>query len=101
MAFTPDEALARLTSALEQNRLAHAYLITGPSGSGKRELARGLCTLITAQSSSADLFGNTAPADPSGDPFEHQDVHIAQPESKSRRILIEQIRELEREPAKA
>jgi DNA polymerase-3 subunit delta' len=81
MAFTADEALALVRNAHAQNRLAHAYLITGPVGSGKRQLAGHLAALI--------LGG--------GDPWESPDVHTAEPESKSRRILIEQVRELERE----
>ena len=39
MAFTRGTALEFLRRAHEQNRLAHAYLITGPSGSGKELLA--------------------------------------------------------------
>lgn len=81
MAFTADEALSLLRKAHTQRRLAHAYLITGPVNSGKRQLAGELASLI--------LGG--------GDPWESPDVHTAEPESKSRRILIEQIRELERE----
>ena len=80
--FTSAEALALLSAAHAQDRLAHAYLITGPAGSGKRALAAALSSLILAQ-----------PGDTSG----HPDVHIAEPESKSRRILIEQIRALEHE----
>ena len=80
--FTSAEALALLSAAHAQDRLAHAYLITGPAGSGKRALAAALSSLILAQ-----------PGDTTG----HPDVHIAEPESKSRRILIEQIRALEHE----
>lgn len=64
-------------------RLAHAYLITGPQGSGKRELAFQLAGLVT---SAGPQPGKS-----------HPDIHIAEPESKSRRIVIEQIRELEHE----
>lgn len=81
MAFTADEALALLTKAHAQQRLGHAYLITGPIGSGKRALAGQLAGLILGETS--------------GDPLQHADVHTAEPESKSRRILVEQIRELE------
>jgi DNA polymerase-3 subunit delta' len=82
MAFTADEALALLRKAHAQDRLAHAYLITGPLGSGKRRLAGELASIILGSDS---------------DPWQSPDVHTAEPESKSRRILIEQIRELERE----
>lgn len=80
MAFTADEALALLRNALTRDRLAHAYLITGPIGSGKRQLATQIAGL---------LVGET------GEPLQHSDVHTVEPESKSRRILTEQIRELE------
>ena len=80
--FTSTEALDLLCAAHAQDRLAHAYLITGPAGSGKRALAAGLSSLILGQP---------------GDTLGHPDVHLAEPESKSRRIVIEQVRELERE----
>lgn len=80
MAFTADEALVLLRNAQTRNRLAHAYLITGPIGCGKRQLATRIAGLLVGQ---AD------------EPLQHSDVHAIEPESKSRRILIEQIRELE------
>ena len=80
MAFTADEAFDLLRKASAKDRLAHAYLITGPIGSGKRRLAAQLAGLLRG--------------DPS-DPLQSPDVHPIEPESKSRRILIEQIRELE------
>jgi DNA polymerase-3 subunit delta' len=82
MAFTAADALALLRRAHEQDRLAHAYLITGPVGAGKRMLARELCALVHG---------------PSEDPFANADIHLAEPESKSRRIVTEQIRALEHE----
>jgi DNA polymerase-3 subunit delta' len=84
MAFSKTEALDFLTRAHEQQRLAHAYLITGPAGAGKRQLASDLFALV-----------NNLPPGP--DPLKHPDVHIVEPESKSRVVKIEQIRELERE----
>ena len=81
MALTPDTADQVFARAHAEDRLAHAYLITGPSGVGKVDLARKLTSLILCQ--------------PSGDPFAHADFHRIEPESKSRRIVIEQVRELE------
>ena len=81
MALTPDTAEQVFNRAHAEDRLAHAYLITGPSGVGKVDLARKLTRLILGQ--------------PSGDPFAHADFHRIEPESKSRRIVIEQVRELE------
>jgi DNA polymerase III subunit delta' len=78
MAFTPDIALKYLTRALDQNRLAHAYLITGAIGSGKEALATDLASIVNKSKS------------PNG-----SGIFKVNPESKSRRIVIEQIRELE------
>ena len=82
MPLLPTDATALLRRAHSQDRLAHAYFISGASGSGKRTVARELCAL---------LHGSSA------DPFANGDVHLVQPESRSRRIVIEQIRDLERE----
>jgi DNA polymerase-3 subunit delta' len=82
MAFTADQAFSLLQAAHAQDRLAHAYLITGPTGSGKRSLANHVCGLLLGQEIK-DL--------------QHPDIHVIAPESKSRRILIEQMRELEHE----
>ena len=78
MAFSPETALKYLQRAHEQNRLAHAYLITGATGSGKEALALSLAELVNKTSS------------PNG-----SGIFKVNPESKSRRIVIEQIRELE------
>ena len=78
MAFSPDRALKYLQRAHEQNRLAHAYLITGATGSGKETLAISLAELVNKSKS------------PNG-----SGVLKVNPESKSRRIVIEQVRELE------
>lgn len=85
MAFTSNAAFDLLKRAHERSRLAHAYLISGPAGSGKRELAAQLCALVADDSASAN-----------GDALKHPNVHVVEPESKSRRILTEQVRELER-----
>jgi DNA polymerase-3 subunit delta' len=82
MAFTAAEALSLLKKACANNRLAHAYLVTGPEGSGTREVAEGLAGILTGEAAA---------------PLQHPDVHVFEPESKSRRISIGQIRDLERE----
>jgi len=81
MSFSADAAFELLSRAHAQNRLAHAYLLTGPRGSGKRRLAANLASLVTESNSG----------------LEHPDVHTAEPESKSRRLRIEQTRGLEKE----
>src|SRR6476661_999978 len=83
MAFARGTALQFLRRAHEQNRLAHAYLITGPSGSGKELLAAELTSLVNG-TPTEDVFSAKA-----------REVFIARPESKSRRIITAQIRALE------
>ena len=83
MAVTPKIALDYLAGAQKRSRLAHAYLITGGPGSGKRALAAKLAHLVNGAPVD-HIFAGSAP-----------DVHLVSPESKSRRIVIEQIRSLE------
>jgi len=83
MAFTRSSAFEYLSRAHENGRLAHAYLISGPAGSGKRGLTSDLSALVTG-TKAGDVFASQ----PSG-------VFLAEPESKSRRIVIEQVRALE------
>ena len=84
MAFTRAGALEYLSRASERGRLAHAYLISGPPGSGKRALASDLSNLVTG-TTALDVFASPPPG-----------VYLAEPESKSRRIVIDQVRALER-----
>jgi DNA polymerase-3 subunit delta' len=83
MAFTPEAALEYLIRAHGQNRLGHAYLISGAPGSGKRTLAARLAGLVNA-TKPEDVFSARA-----------REVFVAEPESKSRRIITEQVRNLE------
>lgn len=83
MAFARTTALEFLQRAHEQNRLAHAYLITGAPGSGKELLAAELASLVNG-TATKDVFSAKA-----------REVFIARPESKSRRIVTAQIRTLE------
>ncbi len=83
MPFSRTTALEYLRRANEQNRLAHAYLISGPPGSGKRLLAADLASLVNS-TPAGDVFSAKA-----------REIFVARPESKSRRIVIEQIRDLE------
>jgi DNA polymerase-3 subunit delta' len=83
MPFSRKTALDYLRRAHEQNRLAHAYLISGPPGSGKQQLAADLASLVNGTVAN-DVFSARA-----------REIFVARPESKSRRIVIEQIRDLE------
>lgn len=81
MAYSRKEALALLERALAEGRLGHAYLISGETGSGPDEFANEF----------AGLFLGGGSIHVEKDP----DFHAIAPESKSRRILTDQIRELE------
>jgi DNA polymerase III subunit delta' len=83
MAFSRTAALEYLQRAHQQNRLAHAYLISGPPGSGKQLLAAELASLVNGTKAD-EVFSSKA-----------REIFVARPESRSRRIVISQIRELE------
>jgi DNA polymerase III subunit delta' len=83
MPFSRTAALRYLRRAHDQKRLAHAYLISGLPGSGKQMLAAELASLVNGTRVN-DVFSAKA-----------REIFIARPESKSRRIVIEQIRDLE------
>jgi DNA polymerase-3 subunit delta' len=83
MALSRTTALELLRRAHEQNRLAHAYLITGAPGSGKESLAAELASLVNG-TPATDIFSPKA-----------REIFVARPESQSRRIIIAQVRALE------
>ena len=80
MAFAPPVALDYLRRAHAAGRLGHAYLLIGEEGAGF-DLAARIAALVVR-------------AGPDG-ALGHQDVYVVEPESKARRILIEQVRDLE------
>lgn len=79
MALLKEDALERLNAAWNAGRFAHAYLLSGAAGSGKEWLAMRLASLVL----------ETDPA------TSHPDFYSVAPESKSRRIVIEQMRTME------
>lgn len=81
MAFTKEKAFDLLQKAFVEHRLGHAYLITGSSHSGVEALSEEVASLILK-------CGVLHLKD-------HPDFYTVEPESKSRKILTEQIRHLE------
>ena len=113
MSFTVERAFDLLTSAHANERLAHAYLITGEEGSGKRELAVRLIQLVNAAgvAGSGDDDGTmgfdldiepsaVAPVSaeelPALDSLRGPNISVIEPESKSRRITVDAMRVAER-----
>jgi len=80
MPFRAEELRQRFAHTIEMGRLGHSYLLTGDHPESLEQLALGLAGQVL----------NAAPQ-------EHPDFHAVRPQSKSRQITVEQIRELERE----
>jgi len=95
---TADRSFELIKAAYERDRLAHAFLISGALGSGKEQLASRLISLINkpSENTGMDLFGE--PVEEKILPLDEQEsswVRVIRPRSKSRRIRIEEIRDLE------
>ena len=80
MPFRAEELRHRFAASIEHGRMGHSYLLTGDHSEALENLALGLA---------GQVLGSA--------PLEHPDFHAVRPESKSRHITVEQIRELERE----
>ncbi len=78
MPFPPSRVEELFQVAAKEGRLAHAHLLTGAPPAELESLGRGLAANLL----DADLEG-------------HPDFFILQPESKSRRVSIAQVRQLE------
>ncbi len=92
----------RLQHCLRSGRLAHAWLFAGPRHSGKEEMARALAKALNCSQREDDACptpeaNETALCDSCRriENGSHPDVYWLYPESKSRRIGVEQIREFE------
>ena len=84
MAYRVDEALRYLKNANDHNRLAHAFLFTAEQAKEPEELA--LKTIRMLLGTGADRLSD----------LKHPSVRLVRPESLSRRIKVDQIREFER-----
>ncbi len=98
MAYTAERAFELLASAHGRGRLAHAFLISGASGSGKENLAARLIQTVgnSGGAGGFDLFGEPIIVEtPPLDALESGWIRIIRPRMKSRRIGVEEIRDLE------
>ncbi len=82
----------QLQRGLRRGRLAHAYLFYGPRGAGKEALARTLAQALNCRAAEADACGACDSCRRVAQ-HRHPDVYWLRPESKSRAIKIEQVRE--------
>jgi len=55
-----ERAAARLQAALQSGRQSHAYLIVGPAGVGRRELARELAAVLLCRKGGVERCGECA-----------------------------------------
>ncbi len=87
------EAVAgQLHRSLQRGRLAHAYLFSGPRGSGKEAMARTLAKALNCTEKDHDSCDHCDSCRRI-DEGVHPDVYWVRPESKSCRIQVEQMRE--------
>jgi DNA polymerase-3 subunit delta' len=94
--FSGDRSItARLQLSLKRGRLAHAYLFTGSRGTGKEEMATTLAQALNCEKSNDDACGKCVSCRTIAEK-KHPDVYWVRPESKSRKIDVEQIRDFER-----
>jgi DNA polymerase-3 subunit delta' len=93
-------AVAMLQRSLRAGRLAHAYLFIGGSASDREALARALAQALNCEKAGGGKYvedgcGRCA-ACKKIEADTHPDVQLVRPESKSRRISVEKIREFEK-----
>lgn len=100
MAYLAEKAFDLLEAAHERGRLAHAFLITGPAGSGKEALVARVIQMVNPGEQGgggANLFGELEAPEPKNlDELEGDLVRVVRPRSKSRRITVDDMRDLEK-----
>ncbi|MDI6831962.1 MAG: DNA polymerase III subunit delta' [Actinomycetota bacterium] len=89
--FGQDRAVAILRGMLERGEVPHALLFTGPRGVGKRTTALLFSAALLCPSGTPDACPSCLRVARGT----HPDLHLVEPEGAQ--ILIEQVRDLERE----
>ncbi|GIP24855.1 DNA polymerase III subunit delta' [Paenibacillus sp. J22TS3] len=82
-----------LQNALRQNKISHAYLFSGPAGSGQKEMALSFVQALFCTEGGEDACGECLECRKllHGN---HPDLHLIEPDGNS--IKIDQIRDLQR-----
>jgi DNA polymerase-3 subunit delta' len=83
-----------LQSSLKHDKLSHAYIFSGPVGTGRSEMALALAQAIYCQNSIDEACGDCLECR-KVEHGNHPDLHMVEPEGAS--IKIDQIRELQKE----
>lgn len=87
MSFHYEKAVELIEKARDNARLSHAYLVTGPPGSGKERLCIHMVGMVNPEVAAAP------PKTVEGLRSSH--VAVVGPESKSRRITVKAVRDIE------
>ncbi len=100
MAYTENKAYELISAAHERGRLGHAFILIGDAHAGVERLAARLAQMLNepaADAAGLDLFGEAPePAPKELDELQGDLVRVIRPQSKSRRISKEDIRDLEK-----
>ncbi len=88
-----EHAAGLLKKAIEEKRLAHAYLFIGPEGVGKSLLAKVFAKALNCEKGAADPCGECISCKKIEGNI-HPDVVILSPEGKSSQIGIDAIRKI-------
>lgn len=98
MAFTVAKAFDLISAAHERSRLAHAFLITGPRGCGKEDLAARMADMLNGgDDGGEDLWGEPVESEsPKLQELEGEYIRVVRPRSKSRQVAVDDIRDLEK-----
>lgn len=89
-----ERAKQMLQNGLRNHKLSHAYLFSGPAGTGKRKMALCLAKSIFCTEQMEDACGNCIECR-KVEHHNHPNLHVLEPDGSS--IKIEQVRDLQKE----
>jgi DNA polymerase III subunit delta' len=87
--------VSRIQAALRQGRVAHAVIISGPSGSGKRTLAALWARALLCSSSAERPCGVCASCKKAMN-GNHPDLYTIKPDTKSKALGVDDVRAVQR-----